>query len=383
MPTDTQYTVTQRTPEIEAYELGLLAAAKNLTDAGLSTQAPAYQVAGLTPMETQAAQMAQAGIGSYVPYLQGGLNRVIGGSELLANAAVPTLAQGQEYAKEAGRLAQQTREFPYRWQTAAGEGMLASAGSYDPSMNVNQFLNPYTENVVDITQADIAERGELARNQQNAQAVGAGAFGGARQGIMDATLSRDILREQGRAGAELRERGYWNAQQAGQKAFEDTQQRRLAASQGLGRLGLDYGALSQQDVAQMRGIGSDLSGIAAGYGALGQQQAGFGIQQAGLGELAQRQLGTDIQTGLGIGGLQRGIQQAELEALRQSNVAAQASPYQALSWYGDIIRGVPSGSQTKTTTASRDPSNLQQMLGLGAAGLGAYQASQPYRGLMP
>ena len=72
MPTDTQYTVTQRTPEIEAYELGLLAAAKNLTDAGLSTQAPAYQVAGLTPMETQAAQMEQAGIGSYVPYLQGG-----------------------------------------------------------------------------------------------------------------------------------------------------------------------------------------------------------------------------------------------------------------------------------------------------------------------
>jgi hypothetical protein len=326
MATDTQYTVTQRTPEIEAYELGLLAASKKLTDAGLSTQAPAYQVAGLTPMETQAAQMAQAGIGSYVPYLQGGLNRVIGGSELVANAAVPTLAQGQ---------------------------------------------------------ADIAERGELARNQQNAQAVGAGAFGGARQGIMDATLSRDILREQGRAGAELRERGYWNAQQAGQKAFEDTQQRRLAASQGLGRLGLDYGTLSHQDVAQMRGIGSDLSGMAAGYGALGQQQAGFGIQQAGLGELAQRQLGTDIQTGLGIGSLQRGIQQAELEALRQSNVAAQASPYQALSWYGDIIRGVPSGSQTKTTTASRDPSNLQQMLGLGAAGLGAYQASQPYRGLMP
>ena len=77
-----------------------------------------------------------------MPYLQGAANQVGAGQDLVASAAVPTLGQGQEYLQEAGRLAQQLREIPYQYQTAAGEGMLASAGTFDPSTQVSSFENP-------------------------------------------------------------------------------------------------------------------------------------------------------------------------------------------------------------------------------------------------
>ena len=145
MADSTTTSIVQENPAIEAYRLALLQDTKNLIkgrmgDAGLP---PNYQVAGLTGLENQAAALGQAGIGSYVPYLQGAVNQVTAGQGMIEDAAIPTLGQGQEYMLESGRLAQQTRELPYQWQEAAGESMLNSAGSYDPSINAAQFFNPY------------------------------------------------------------------------------------------------------------------------------------------------------------------------------------------------------------------------------------------------
>ena len=380
MANETTTQIVKEDPRVEAYRLGLLQDVKDLVSARVTdpnAMPPAYKVAGLSGLEDMAATMGQAGIGAYVPYLQGAANQVGAGQDLVASAAVPTLGQGQQYLQEAGRLAQQLREIPYQYQTAAGEGLLASAGTFDPSTQVSSFENPYEDAVVQQTLQDIQDQGDVQLQQQRANAVASGAFGGSRSGIMDSELAANILREQGRAAGNLRQQGYESARNAAQQAFENTQQRRLAASQGIGDLGINYGQLSQADIGQMQGIGQGLGSLAGQYAALGSQAANLGLQQAGLGEMAQRSNLSDIQTLTALGAMQRGQQQAELDAVRQTRMDQLAAPYQQLGFLSDVYRGTPTSQATITQQGGgQSPSTAQQVLGLGIAGLGAVQGAR-------
>ena len=107
------------------------------------------------------------------------------------------------------------------------------------------------------------------------------------------------------------------------------------------------------------------------YAGLSGQAANLGLQQAGLGEMAQRSNLADIQTLTGLGAMQRGQQQAELDAVRRSNVERMAAPYQQLGFLSDVYRGTPTSQATITSQNNQDPSTAQQVLGLGIAGLGA------------
>ncbi len=380
MANETTTQIVKEDPRVEAYRPGLLQDVKDLVSARVTdpnAMPPAYKVAGLSGLEDMAATMGQAGIGAYVPYLQGAANQVAAGQDLVASAAVPTLGQGQQYLQEAGRLAQQLREIPYQYQTAAGEGMLASAGTFDPSTQVSSFENPYEDAVVQQTLQDIQDQGDVQLQRQRANAVASGAFGGSRSGIMDSELAANILREQGRAAGNLRQQGYESARNAAQQAFENTQQRRLAASQGIGDLGINYGQLSQADIGQMQGIGQGLGSLAGQYAALGSQAANLGLQQAGLGEMAQRSNLSDIQTLTALGAMQRGQQQAELDAQRRTRMDQLAAPYQQLGFLSDVYRGTPTSQATITQQGGgQSPSTAQQVLGLGIAGLGAVQGAR-------
>ena len=380
MANETTTQIVKEDPRVEAYRLGLLQDVKDLVSARVTdpnAMPPAYKVAGLSGLEDMAATLGQAGIGAYVPYLQGAANQVGAGQDLVASAAVPTLGQGQQYLQAAGRLAQQLREIPYQYQTAAGEGMLASAGTFDPSTQVSSFENPYEDAVVQQTLQDIQDQGDVQLQRQRANAVASGAFGGSRSGIMDSELAANILREQGRAAGNLRQQGYESARNAAQQAFENTQQRRLAASQGIGDLGINYGQLSQADIGQMQGIGQGLGSLAGQYAALGSQAANLGLQQAGLGEMAQRSNLSDIQTLTALGAMQRGQQQAELDAQRQTRMDQLAAPYQQLGFLSDVYRGTPTSQATITQQGGgQSPSTAQQVLGLGIAGLGAVQGAR-------
>ena len=382
MATETQYQITSRTPEVEAYELELLKAAQKLTDKAMFDErfAPAaYQIAGFSPMEQQAFSMAQQGVGSYVPYLQQATSNIGGSGQFIADAAVPTLAQGQQYAQEAGRLAQQLREIPYKYQTAAGEGLLASAGTFDPAQT-SAFMNPYTEEVIDIAQADLDEQAAAQQQQLAANAVASGACGGSRSGVMASRAAREMEREKASIGSQLRASGYESARRAAQDAFENTQNRRLAASQGIGNLGLQFGQLSQGDIDQMRGIGTDLQTVASGYGNLAQQGANIGVQQAALGESAQTMLGRDIAQIGQLGAQQRAMQQAGLDAQRMTQTEARNQPFQQLAFMGDIVRGVPSTQPTMISNEGGGgaASPLQQLLGFGT---GLYATQKALGGL--
>ncbi len=303
----------------ENYLKDLLAGASALGTQG-GMEVPAYQVAGMTPLQQQAIKMGAQGLGAYAPFFQTAANQMGTGAQTMGTG-LGTIGQGA--------------------QTLAG-----TTGAFDPR-SVSQFMDPYTEQVIQQSQQDIARLGGQQQQALKDRAVQAGAFGGGREAIGAAEIGRNVMDQQARTGAALRSQGYQQAMGQARGAFENQQAR-------------------QQQAAQI-------------FGGLGQAQAGLGQAQAGLGQgMAQLGLGLqgaqqgDVGQLLGLGGLEQAQQQAQLDAYRRTISERARSPYQNIGFLSDIFRGVPSTGGTFTQQQTQDPSMLSQVagLGLGLAGLG-------------
>ena len=218
-------------------------------------------------------------------------------------------------------------------QLGTAQQRVAAAG-IDPT-SYQQFMNPFMEDVIATTQQDIADKGAQQQLQAQARAAGQGAFGGSRQAVLQGQIAADVMDQQARTGAQLRSAGFQQAQNLAQQA-------------------------AQQQLRQAQLTGQ-----------LGQTVAGLGVQTAGLGQLGQQMGVQDINTLLGIGGLQQGQTQREFDVARANELAQQALPFQRVGFMSDIFRGVPALQQTYSTTTTPPPSRTSQLLGLGIAGLGA------------
>ena len=218
--------------------------------------------------------------------------------------------------------------FLQQGSAAVGQGIAgAQAAGFDPT-SYQQFMDPFMEDVIARTQADIADKGAQQQLQAQASAAGSGAFGGSRQAILQGQIAADTMDQQARTGAQLRSAGFQQAQNLAQQQANQ--------------------ALRQ---AQLTGQ--------------------LGVSQAGLGQLGQQMGVQDINTLLGIGGLQQQQGQRALDVARANTLAQQALPYQQIGFMSDIFRGVPALQQTFSTTNTPPPSRTSQLLGLGIAGLGA------------
>jgi len=251
----------------------------------------AQQVAGFSPAQQQAFTLAQQGIGGYMPYLQ---------------AAEAATGQAQNIATQAGQM----------FQPGAAQA----------------FMDPYQQNVTQEALKEIRRQGNIARQAQSAQAVKAGAFGGAREGVVQAETERGIQDIMSRRIFEDLSRNYQQA---------------LASSQAAGA-----GQLQQA-------------------GMLG----GLGKQYGALGTTAQTQQLQDIQSLLGVGGMQQQFGQAQLEAQRQNLMAQQMEPYRRYSYGLEALAGLPFGGTTiqQQEVPTANPF-LQALSGIGslAYGLGQF-----------
>jgi len=206
-------------------------------------------------------------------------------------------------------------------RAAALQGIAGLAGTgsqFDPS-SVGQFMSPFTQNVIDAQQAEIARLGEQQKIAARDQAVRSGAFGGSRGAIAQAEIGRNVLQQQAKTGAELRSQGFQQAQQAAQQAFEQAQGRRQQAAQltgSLGQAGAQTGisaaqqaanlGLSAEQLAQrgaLEGGQLGLSGLTS-QADIAQRAAQLGISTQELaGRLAQQGGALGLQAQQGIGGL--------------------------------------------------------------------------------
>ena len=347
-----------------------------------------------------------------------------GAGEAAQRARASTMAAQQALA-DAGRFGRGAAE--------SGIGQLAgSTGAFDPS-GIGSFMNQYEDSAVQQALADISEAGERRRSQIGADAAAAGAFGSRRQ-LREGMLDEEILDQQTRAATQMRQAGFESAAQRAQQAFEQQQGRRQAAAMGTGQLG-QAGAgtsisaagqggqlgLSAEQLAQTGSLqGAQLGLSAAGQGAglgmdaaktgatlgltaeeaaargaiagtglgmdalrtrmaesqgiagLGGQMAGVGMNYANLGQLGQSLSASDLDRLMTTGGLGRGINQAEIDALRMSNLQNYSQPYQQYGFLSDIYSGVPTGSSTMQVSSMPSANPFQTAVGLG---IGAYGAA--------
>ena len=377
MVTSTQ--IVREAPEIEALKRGLVESAKGLVegytidpDTGARVPVtgggrqilPTQQVAEFDPLQQQAYTSAQApgGIGGYQPYMATGRGTLGTGLGTISLAGTPMAMAQQALYGSAGQF---------------GGGPGYEAGGFDPQ-SVSAYMDPYEDAVVQQAMADIQRQGDIAQQGLSAQAVGAGAFGGSRQGIQQNEMNRNILEQQARTAAGLRSAGYQGAIGQAQQAFE-AQQRRQQAQAQFGtqaqQQAFENQQRRQQQMAQLYG------GIGQLYGGLGVQQAGIGGQQLGAAQLAQTTGLTDISTLSQLGGQQQARQQALLDAQRANEQRQLFEPYGRLGFLSDIYKGAPSTTMSlgsQLTPPPAQPSTLQQIGSLGVGLLGTTAAMRQF-----
>jgi hypothetical protein len=211
------------------------------------------------------------------------------------------------------------------------QGLAGGLGAYQPFLQAaqaatgpqayKQFMSPYQQDVIDASLAQFDIQAQKGLPMLAAQAIGAGAYGGGREGVQRAEYQSQSDLNRASLLAQLQQQGFGQAQQLAGQQY----------NQQLGLAGQTQGLL-----------GSQISGLSA----LGQQQQ------------AQRQ--------------------AELEAEKQLEFQKIYQPLQTAQQYGagiqPLIAGYPGREQTSVTPS---PTALQTGLGTLSTLAGIYKTFNP------
>jgi hypothetical protein len=285
--------------------------------AGMQNLAAQSSQANLTPA-TSAISQGLGGLGEAQGLTLSARNADLQPSTaLLSSAAEQTANIGQpDYRTAQGLIGGGLEQSRAGMQ--AGIGALAnSTQGYNPASAQN-FMNPYQQQVIDRTMAEMNRQGLIAQQGASANAVRAGAFGGTRDAVQRAEMDRNLMDQKSNVIANLLNQGYTQAQTQAQQAFEQQQQRGLQAGTGIGSLAAQQGQLglqAGQAVGGMETTGAQVGLQGAGQLAnIGQTFGQQAVQQAQLGQSAASQYGNlaSQQIGAGQGLGQLGVQQAQL-----------------------------------------------------------------------
>jgi len=214
--------------------------------------------------------------------------------------------------------------------TTQAEGLASGLGSYEPFLQQAQsltgptayqaYMSPYQQDIIDTTLAEYDVQAQKGLPGLAAQAIGAGAFGGGREGVQRAEYQATSDRNRAALQAQLLGQGFGQAQQ--QVGLDFNRNLNLAQQSP---------ALLGQQIASLTTLG-------------GQQQARQQQQLSAQQQLAQRQAFQPLEAAERLGG---GVTQ--------------------------LIAGYPGGEKTMT---SPSPSALQTGLSTGATLAGIYRLIQ-------
>jgi len=223
---------------------------------------------------------------------------------------------GPQFVAKPGALTQQAQSL------AGGLGSFApylqtAAATTGPTA-YQQFMSPYQQDVIDTTLREFDVQAAKGIPSIAAQAIGQGAFGGGREGVVRSEYQATSDRNRAALQAQLLQQGFGQAQQLAQNQFAN--QMNLAQTAP---------ALAGQQISALSALGTQQQA---------QQQAELSAQQQLLQQQMNRPLNLAQQLGQGVMGL---------------------------------ISGYPAQFQTQQTPT---PSPLQTALGAGATLAGVYRA---------
>lgn len=219
-----------------------------------------------------------------------------------------------------------------------GQIMQGAQGSMDVAGQANVggfqnqvggYMSPYMQNVTDIQKREAARQSGMQGVQQQAQAAGAGAFGGSRDAIMRAERERNL----GQQMNDIQAQGSQAAFQSAQQQYNQNLQNQLA---GYGQAG----ALAGQGLQAQQGI--------------------YGLQN---------QFGKEQQS----------LEQQKLNQAMQDYANAQQYPLMQLGTMSNMIRGLPmQASTTQQYQAQANP--ITQGIGMAGSVASLYNAYNPRGG---
>ena len=374
--------------------------------AGAETMAPSASTAGGAYIAGQAAQRA--------------LNTSYNPSSFLASSV------GSSGYDAATMKAAQTGYKPDLNTFQMGPAERVNTQSFAQPGSADAYMSPYMQSVVGMQQREATRASEIQRNQNQAQAVGQGAYGGSRQAIVEAERQRNLGTQLG----DIQATGSQAAFQQAQQQFNQEQAARLQAQQSNQQAGLTVGQqnlasqLGTQQLGTQTGLQTALANLSAEQQAAVNNQAaknqamGMNSQQALQAAIANQSAGLQAQqlgeqsrqygAGLGLQGLQtaltgaaqlgtlgnqqfsQGLQANQLQnqygTQQQQQVqsglnrgyedfmAEKKNPYQQVEFISSLLRGTPTGSVQNIYTPS--PSMGSQLVGAGTALYGASQLTR-------
>ena len=283
----------------------------------------APEVAGLSQLEKDARTAAQAGIGSFAPFVQA----------------------AQTQAGTAGGILGQAGT------TLGGVPLGAQAFQQD----VSQFMSPYQSQVIDASLAEFDRNTAMREQSIRDQQAALGALGSGRAGVQLAEFGTGAARERALLQANLLQQGFQQAQGA-----------------------------RQQDIANRFGLGQAFAGTAGQRAGLAGQRAGLaGAQlgqaqfQTGLASLVPGLQRADVGQLGALGAIDRSLSQAQLDAQRQAATQAAFQPQQQLDRYAaqvtGLMGGYPGGTRQEFIP---QPTPLQSALGIATTLGGLYLGSR-------
>ena len=206
---------------------------------------------------------------------------------------------------------------------------LQGVGSYQPFLNqaqaatgpqaFQQYMSPYQSQVMEASLAEFDKNAAIQQKGIADQAISSGAFGGGREGVMQAEYQSGSDMKRAQLQAALLNQGFGQAQQAAQQQFQN---------------------------------------------------------QQGLAQLVPSLQGKDVSTLGSLGALNQAQTQAGFDATREANRMAAYQPQEQLQNYGNLVTGIMGGMQGSGTQTQQipNPGFLQTALGAAATGAGIYGA---------
>lgn len=334
------------------------------------------RVAGFTPDQQRAFQLARESVGATQPQeqaaqqlLEQSLNELMSGTGAAQDYVTQSVTAGNDWLTQALNQAQGLSQ---QGNPLFGDAQsLIQQSTVGPtSAGLQPFMDPYQQSVIDATMQELDRQDSIAKQSRDANMVAQGAFGGSRQAVIDAEAGRNLSDVKARTLAQLNSQNYGQAL----NAFQNQQGRLGQAGGQLGSLGQSQLAGQMQGINQMLAGGANLSDIL--MGAAGTQ-AGIAGQRAGsTSDLAAKNLGlgsfireqdiADISNLSNIGSQQQQLGQTGLDVAYQNYLDERAyeDPRSKVAFMSDIIRGAPSGSQSMSTTYQDPMTPLQTIMGL-------------------
>ena len=214
---------------------------------------------------------------------------------------------------------------PASQSTQEAQALRGGLGSFAPFLQTaaagtgpqayQQFMSPFQKDVIDATLQEFDTQAAKGIPAIAAQAIGAGAFGGGREGVARAEYQQASDRNRAALQAQLLQQGFGQAQQLAQQQFQNQMGLAQAAPQLFGQQISALSALGTQQQAQ--------------------QQAQLSAQQ----QLAQAQLNRPLELAQQLG---QGVTSliSVYRAQFQSSTVPTPSPLQTALGAGATLAGV-------------------------------------------